>query len=209
VTGDPDFVRWVSRIRFIREYTGERATRELRMTPQRANQARMDAIYAQHFNAVAAYCMRRLPGEAANDAIAETFLVTWRKLDQVPHAHGTLPWLYRVAGNVIAHQRRSFARRSRLRRKLGSVAPEPIAGPELQVLDHAANQEVLEALAGLGDADREIIRLRTWEELTALQIAEVLQISPAAARKRISRALARLKRSLESQDSIVVEGGRP
>jgi RNA polymerase sigma-70 factor (ECF subfamily) len=168
----------------------------------------MDAIYAQHFNAVAAFCMRRLPVHAANDAIAETFLVAWRKLDQVPHGPGTLPYLYRVAGNVIAHQRRSFARRGRLRRKLATVAPASVAGPEIQVLDQAANQEVLDALATLSEADREIIQLRTWEELTAPQIAEVLGTSTAAATKRISRALARLKRSLESQGGIATGGGR-
>jgi len=174
---------------------------------QRANQARMDAIYEQHFNAVAAYCMRRLPAHVANDAISETFLVAWRKLDQVPHAPGTLPYLYRIAGNVIAHQRRTFARQGRLRSKLGRIAPDVAAAPDIQVLDYAAHSEVRDALADLSDADREAIRLRAWEELTIPQIAEVLQISTPAAQKRISRALQRLERALRSGGASAAEGG--
>lgn len=177
------------------------------MTSQRAKQARMDALYAEHFNAVAAYCMRRLPIHTANDAIAETFLITWRKLDDVPHGSGTLPYLYRIAGNVIAHQRRSYARQGRLRQKLGTVAQEMPTSPEIQVLDQAENQAVVDALATLSNADREIIGLRAWEELTAPEIAAVLQISTAAAQKRISRALARLARSLKSSGATAAEGG--
>lgn len=167
----------------------------------------MDAIYEQHFNPVAAYCMRRLPPHAANDAISETFLVAWRKLDQVPHAPGTLPYLYRIAANVIAHQRRTFARQGRLRSKLGRFAPNVGATPEIQVLDHAAHGEVRAALAELSESDQEVIRLRAWEELTVPQIAEVLEISTPAAQKRIERALARLERSLKSGGSIAAERG--
>lgn len=175
---------------------------------QRAMQARMDAIYEQHFDRVAAYCMRRLPPHAANDAISETFLTAWRKLDEVPHAPGTLPYLYRIAGNMIAHQRRTFARQGRLRSKLGRIAPDVPAAPDTQVLDYAAHREVRDALDDMGDADREIIRLRAWEELTTPQIAEVLQISTAAAQKRLSRALVRLERVLNTQGSVAAEGWR-
>lgn len=178
------------------------------LSSQRAKQARMDAIYERHFNAVAAYCLRRLPRPAANDAIAETFLVVWRKLDHVPPADGTLPWLYRVAGNAIAHQRRAFARQSRLKNKLATISPTPGTDPEMQVLDHAAHREVHEALETLSDADREVIRLRAWEELTGPQIADVLQISVAAAGKRIERALGRLERALIARGGIAAEGGR-
>ncbi len=167
----------------------------------------MDALYAQHFNAVAAYCSRRLPLPAANDAIAETFLVVWRKLEKVPAGDATLPYLYRVAANVIAHQRRTFARQSRLKTKLATIAPNPAASPEIQVIDHAAHREVIEALETLSDADRDVIQLRAWEELTVPEIAEVLQISVAAAGKRVERALGRLARALAAHGGIAAEGG--
>lgn len=176
---------------------------------QRAKQARMDAIYEQHFNRVAAYCLRRLPPHAANDAISETFLVAWRKLDTVPYAPGTLPFLYRVAGNVVAHQRRTFARQSRLRSKLARIAPTVPPAPDIQVLDYIEHREVRDALEYLSDSDREVIRLRAWEELTYPQIAEVLQISTAASQKRLARALVRLERALKSQGAIAAEEGQP
>jgi RNA polymerase sigma-70 factor (ECF subfamily) len=39
------------------------------------------------------------------EGLAETFLVAWRRLDDVPD--DPLPWLYRVARRVLANQRRS------------------------------------------------------------------------------------------------------
>lgn len=168
----------------------------------------MNAIYAEHFKAVAAYCLRRLPTPSANDAIAETFLVLWRKIDQVPAGESTLPYLYRVAANVVAHQRRSYARQQRLKSKLATIAPDATDGPELQVLDHVAQREVVDALETLSERDQEVIRLRAWEELTVPQVAEVLEISTAAAGKRIERALIRLQRTLSAGGGVAAEGGR-
>ena len=89
------------------------------MTSHRAKEARMNAIYAQHFDAVTAYCLRRLPVSAANDAIAETFLVVWRKLDDAPPGQSTLPWLYRIAVRKVGLFRRRAGRKRRAYRQPG------------------------------------------------------------------------------------------
>ncbi|HEY7668545.1 MAG TPA: hypothetical protein VIE12_10530 [Actinomycetota bacterium] len=39
------------------------------------------------------YVLRRTDPEEANDVIAETFTVAWRRLEQVPEGDGALPWL--------------------------------------------------------------------------------------------------------------------
>ena len=46
---------------------------------------------------------------------------------------------------------------------------------------------------GLGEADREVLVLRHFEQLTNGEAAEVLQLQPSAASKRYIRALRRLK----------------
>jgi RNA polymerase sigma-70 factor (ECF subfamily) len=56
-----------------------------------------------------------------------------------------------------------------------------------------------EALNSLDPMDREIICLRHFEELTAAEAAQVLDIREAAAAKRYIRALRRLKEGLKSQ----------
>ena len=45
--------------------------------------------------------------------MAETFLTAWRRLEQVPTGSAR-PWLYRVARNTLANQRRSKRRRERV-----------------------------------------------------------------------------------------------
>ncbi|MBK8979064.1 MAG: sigma-70 family RNA polymerase sigma factor [Planctomycetes bacterium] len=54
------------------------------------------------------------------------------------------------------------------------------------------------ALELLGSEDREVIKLREWDELTFEQIGARLEITPAAARMRYQRALPRLARKVEA-----------
>ncbi|MCW2931460.1 MAG: hypothetical protein JWM19_2422 [Actinomycetia bacterium] len=45
---------------------------------------RFRALYEQHYLAVLRYATRRVAADAASDVVAETFLVAWRRLDDVP-----------------------------------------------------------------------------------------------------------------------------
>jgi hypothetical protein len=61
--------------------------------------ARFDALFRDHHPVVRAYARRRVPPEVVDDVVSETFLVVWRRLDDVPEA--PLPWLLAVARNVV------------------------------------------------------------------------------------------------------------
>ena len=78
-------------------------------------------LYNRHYDAVLAYFVRRSGQATAQDLTAEVFLVAWRRIDEVPRGEETVLWLYGVAANVAAHQRRSVARRVRLETRLRSV----------------------------------------------------------------------------------------
>src|SRR5258707_15307572 len=73
---------------------------------------RFDALFRDHHPAVRAYARRRVPREVVDDIVSETFLVVWRRLDDVPEA--PLPWLLAVARNVVGTEWRGAARRERL-----------------------------------------------------------------------------------------------
>ena len=45
---------------------------------------RFERVYAEHFDAVVRYCLRRTTREDALDATAETFTVAWRRREAVP-----------------------------------------------------------------------------------------------------------------------------
>jgi RNA polymerase sigma-70 factor (ECF subfamily) len=59
---------------------------------------RFAGLYETHAGAVLAYARRRCGTDEAEDVLAETFLIAWRRQDDVPP--DALPWLYAVARNV-------------------------------------------------------------------------------------------------------------
>ena len=160
-----------------------------------APDARFRGVFREHYDAIARYCLRRLPRHDVDDAVARVFGVAWRKVAQMPDGDATLPWLYRIASYEVATMRRSARRRGHLRTRLEGLGTTPQQAPESQVIQRAEHQAVLAALANLGDADREVILLRSYEGLSSDEIAAVVGCSPAAARKRLSRALRRLRKA--------------
>ncbi|MDJ0925568.1 MAG: sigma-70 family RNA polymerase sigma factor [Acidimicrobiia bacterium] len=155
---------------------------------------RFNRLFNAHYEAVSRYCHRRLSPDDANDATAEVFVVAWKKITAVPADNQALPWLYGVARNEVHRFRRTNRRRSRLRKKLDGQANHPDPSPEVVVLRHAEHAELLRALDRLRAADREILQLRAYEQLSLADIAAVLGCSVDAAKQRSARAMRRLRR---------------
>lgn len=161
-----------------------------------AAEARFTHLYARFYRPIRAYCNRRVPSEAGDDAVAEVFLTMWRRLDDVPEGDAALAWLYGVAYRVIGHQWRSVTRRRGLRSRL-QTAESPVAGAD-DSGRHEVESRVLAALARLNATDAEVLRLDAWEQLSAVAIAAVLEIEPDAARQRLHRARRHLAREYDS-----------
>jgi RNA polymerase sigma-70 factor (ECF subfamily) len=157
-------------------------------------ETRLEHLYTDHGRAVLAYAARRSPDvQDAADVVAETFLVAWRRLAEVPPGGAARLWLYGVARNVLANQRRSERRRERLAERLRQELPAALEGVQPTSTDAGA---VTVALAELGPEDQEVLRLCGWEELSPSEIATVLGISQIAARSRLHRARHRLRSAL-------------
>lgn len=151
---------------------------------------RFRQVYAGHFDAILGYALRRTSAEDAADVTADTFLVAWRRLGDVPEPPATRLWLYGVARRCLANQRRGARRRddlaAALRADLLGVVPDHSAATVARV-DAAAG------LDRLPRGEREVMRLAAWEGLEPREIAEVLDLSAVVVRKRLSRARARLR----------------
>lgn len=157
---------------------------------------RFRRLYAAHGREVLAYALRRTgDAEDAADAVAETFLVAWRRLPEVPAGDEARPWLYGVTRRTLANQRRGEHRRHRLAERLR----DDLVRASLLSVAEDRDERVDAALASLGPDDREILRLSAWEELSPSQAARVLGISAIAARSRLHRARRRLGRALAAQ----------
>ncbi len=156
-------------------------------------------LYLDHERDVRSYCRRRLPNADVHDAVADVFVVAWRKIDSLPVPAEVRPWLFGVARNVVRNLEREARRRQRLWGKAAATADRSghEAGPEVAVMRLGDAETVLAALATLKPADREILQLSKWEELTPAGIAFVLRISPEAAGMRVKRASARMASALD------------
>jgi RNA polymerase sigma-70 factor (ECF subfamily) len=145
-------------------------------------------LYGRYYRQVYAYCRRRTTSEHAEDAVAETFLVAWRRMDELPGGEQALAWLYRVAYRTLGHQWRGLSRRNRLHRKLSSVGVEAVNPPEDDFLVRSERSQVREATSRLKPAEVEVLRLAIWEELPQPDIAIALDLNIDAVRQRLSRA---------------------
>jgi RNA polymerase sigma-70 factor (ECF subfamily) len=150
--------------------------------------AQMDALFTSYAADVFAFALRRTSRSAAEDAVAETFLVAWRRFDSVPET--PKPWLLGVARRVLANQRRSDGRQVALRARLGS------SQPNVTDQDAPSDHTVLAALAALTPAERDAITLVAWDGLSAEEAATVLGCSRAAFYVRVHRARHRLVATL-------------
>jgi RNA polymerase sigma-70 factor (ECF subfamily) len=154
-------------------------------------QAHFTRLYCEHGRAVLAYALRRVADrEDAADVVAETFLVAWRRLGEVPIGAGAELWLYSVARRVIANLKRTDRRRTRLGRRLAETLRSELATHRAPTGEAA---EVMRAMSGLSEEDRELLLLVSWEDLSPSEAARVLGISSLAARSRLHRARRRLR----------------
>lgn len=157
--------------------------------------ARFEQLYAAHADRVHAYALRRSSREAADDVVADVFLVAWRRLSQVPEE--PLPWLLGVARRVLANRRRSDSRAAALHRRLADDHPAAEASPP----DSERDERTRRALAGLPERDRELLLLVAWEGLRVGEAAEVLGVRSGTLAMRLHRARQRLADALAAEEN--------
>ncbi len=158
-----------------------------------ARRDRFQAIYEANYHRVLGYALRRLERDDAVDVASETFLVAWRRLDDVPEGDRARLWLYGTARRVLANQHRARHRRERLVARMRDEVK-----PGIEPMD-ANSALAAAAFARLRAPDRELLALVAWEGLDAGEIAEIVGCSRNAARIRIHRARRRFARELARQ----------
>ena len=170
-------------------------------TEQGDEAAALRELFVEHFDALTGYAMRRASPSDAADVVAETMLVAWRRIADVPVAPATRAWLFGVARRVLANQRRGTSRRTALSRRLACDLEAMRATREP---DHAnatvQNDRIRRALDALAADDRELLLLSAWEGLSPAEIAVAFDIPAVTARTRLHRARTRLRCQLEDAD---------
>lgn len=148
---------------------------------------------------VLAFLLRRCStAEDAADCLAETYLLAWKKRDEMPGGAETRPWLFGVARNVM---RRGNELRDRTAAAASALAAEvERAGAVCFPPDVEEPDPMMAAIAKLPELDREIITMLIWDELAPREVAAVLGLTPNVVRVRAHRARAKLKSAFANQD---------
>jgi RNA polymerase sigma-70 factor (ECF subfamily) len=155
---------------------------------------RFELLYERWAPSVKAYLLRRCDATAAEDLLAEVFVVCWRRLDELPA--DPLPWLLGVARRVLGSHRRAEGRRAGLARRLAENAAPAI------VAQVSGDRQLGLALERLSESDRELLLLIAWDGLAPAQAAAALGVKPSTLRVRLLRARRRLRDALSEQADV-------
>ena len=167
-----------------------------------AREERFELLFRSNRAGILRYFLRRVASKPdAADLLAETFLVAWRKLEEVPPGEAGRLWLFGVSRRVLAnhhrHERTEEVLVGHLRQQIGFQADIHMTQRTVPFDDAIAS-----ALDRLHPGDREIIELSAWEQLSPSQIASVIDMKPGAVRVRLHR----LRRTLATQ---LISAGYP
>jgi RNA polymerase sigma-70 factor (ECF subfamily) len=156
-------------------------------------------IFDRHADEIHRYVARRLGQQVAPDVVSDVFLAAFRNRGRYDASRADArPWLYGIATKVISQHLRGEGRRVRALAAIRPPASAELSVDEISDRITAAQlrPRLLHVLAGLPAADRELVLLVAWAELSYEQAAEALQIPVGTVRSRLHRVRAKLRRSI-------------
>lgn len=170
-------------------------------------------LFRRHAPHIQRYVVRRLGPDAADDIVAETFLLAFRQRDRYDPGHADArPWLYGIATHLIGRHRRAEIR---LYRALARTGADPVIEPFTDRVDDRvsaghASRQLAAALARLSADLRDTVLLAAWSNLSYEEIAAALGVPVGTVRSRLSRARGKLRQSLGDTDpSALAEESQP
>jgi RNA polymerase sigma factor (sigma-70 family) len=155
--------------------------------------AALDGFYREHVDAIQGFIARRVDDPyLAADLAAEVFLAAIDSADRYRPGRGTpLSWLYGIARNVLAAERRRFARARHADRRISGRAlaePDDLAALDDRIDAEAQSRRLYQAMDRLSEAERAVLELVALDGLSVADAAKALRIRPTTARVRLYRA---------------------
>lgn len=160
-------------------------------------------LFEEYSAAIYNYALRMVGGDPdrAADITQDTFIKAYRKLDTLTDATSKRSWLYRIATNTAIDD----MRRRRMVSPMGEDAatyanrPDHRPGPEATVMAGTLDERVQRALMRLRPNHRQCLLLSDLEDMSAQQIAEVMEMSYGAVRTLLCRARGEMRRALAAE----------
>lgn len=138
------------------------------------------------------------------DLTAETFAKAWlhRRRFRDRRDGSALPWLLRIAANLLSDAMRRERVETRARERLGLPIERHDGDGDVEaiVARLSPSADIARELDSLPAHQREALELRVVHELPYEEVAARLSIRTAAARLRVSRALRHLETTIPREE---------
>ena len=163
-------------------------------------------LYRRHAQSLLLYFQRRVhEPELARDLLAETFEAAIAAGDAFRGStdNELSGWVWSIARNTLAEQRRREEGDRARARRLGS-ARAALSDRQIERVEELAGiadlrEAVAQRLSELPEEQREAVRLRVLDHLSYDEVAATMSISADTARARVSRGLRALNVALEDK----------
>ncbi len=136
--------------------------------------------------------------DRAADAAQEGFVRAYRSIGSFDVGRPFRPWLLRVVANAAKNEVRRASRHERVDLKVRAMAVVTDDAPDPAVT-REQNAQLAGALARLAPADRLVLALRWFEDMSEQEMAEALGVRRGTVKSRLHRAMQRLRRELADE----------
>lgn len=164
----------------------------------RASPALFGELYDRHAVKIHRYAAGRIGQHAADDVMAETFLVAFEnRFTFDPDRGDVLPWLFGIATTLIRKHARLVAQAWRATAAASGAAIQEsnLADVEARLDAQSSVAGLAAALQGMAAGDRDVLLLYAWADLDYAQIATALGIPIGTVRSRLNRARRQLQKA--------------
>ncbi len=145
-----------------------------------------DRVVQQHGPALLRFCAAQVGPQRAEDCFQETMLAALRAYDQVRDPHAVKSWLFSIAARKAIDAHRAY---SRAADPTDDIDERAVA----QVQTAAIEEDLWDRVRALPDKQRQAVTLRYRGDLTHREVARVMEITEAAARRNVFEGLKRLR----------------
>lgn len=156
-------------------------------------------LYERRYPLVRGYLRRRVGSrpELVLDLVAETFARALERREQFdPNRGSAIGWLLGIAHHVLVDAARRGRVADESRRRLG-MERVLVEDAQLELIERDSESDLQRALAALPVEQREAVEGRILQEQPYAAIATHIGHSEQVVRKRVSRGLAALRRSVK------------
>ncbi|HMS56418.1 MAG TPA: RNA polymerase sigma factor [Fimbriimonadaceae bacterium] len=155
-----------------------------------------EVLYSRYYEKV--YSLAKgvvLDADEAADTTQEIFALVYKNLRRFNRKSKFSTWLFRVAMNRAIQQ----TRRLKVRKTVDLTEAASATAPEMP---EPADQRVTQAMSQLSPADRAVLTLFYWEELSLNEIAASMGCNVNAAKTRLYRARERFRDAFGEEEPV-------